>query len=122
MQQIRIGQEFTFDSAHKLPDYNGECSQLHGHTYRLIVTFMGEINKKTGMVKDFKEFKNIIGKWIKHNLDHKYLNNIFKNPTAEIMAQWIFKYLSDVLGLQLVSIKLWGTPNSFVEVFEDDIN
>ena len=25
--------EFEFDAAHYLPEYNGKCERLHGHTY-----------------------------------------------------------------------------------------
>ena len=28
--------EFEFDAAHYLPEYNGKCERLHGHTYKLI--------------------------------------------------------------------------------------
>lgn len=29
--------EFEFDAAHYLPEYNGKCERLHGHTYKLVV-------------------------------------------------------------------------------------
>ena len=28
--------EFEFDAAHYLPEYNGKCERLHGHTYKLV--------------------------------------------------------------------------------------
>jgi len=50
---LYISREFTFDSAHKIVDYQGKCENLHGHTYRLIVTVQGEL-KRDGMVLDFQ--------------------------------------------------------------------
>lgn len=33
--------EFEFDAAHYLPEYNGKCERLHGHTYKLVVKVQG---------------------------------------------------------------------------------
>ena len=33
--------EFDFDAAHFLPNYNGKCEHLHGHTYKLVVKVEG---------------------------------------------------------------------------------
>ena len=44
--------EFEFDAAHYLPEYNGKCERLHGHTYKLVVKVEGTPDKE-GMVIDF---------------------------------------------------------------------
>jgi 6-pyruvoyltetrahydropterin/6-carboxytetrahydropterin synthase len=101
---------FKFDSAHKLNDYEGQCSNLHGHTYTLHVSVQGEI-KKNGLVFDFKDLKEIVKKDVISKLDHKYLNDIISQPTAENMCVWIWKELSS--KLDLYEIKLYETPDSY---------
>ena len=51
--------EFEFDAAHYLPEYNGKCERLHGHTYKLVVKVEGTPDKE-GMVIDFIRLKNIV--------------------------------------------------------------
>ncbi|HDM22763.1 MAG TPA: 6-carboxytetrahydropterin synthase, partial [Methanomicrobia archaeon] len=61
-----------FDAAHRIPDHSGKCKNLHGHTYKLIVTMEGEV--KDGMVIDFEDMKNIVDPVIE-KYDHSYLND-----------------------------------------------
>jgi 6-pyruvoyl tetrahydropterin synthase/QueD family protein len=65
MKKIRVTKVFTFDMAHALFGYDGPCKNIHGHTYRLSVTLIGEQiqeenNPKEGMVIDFTDFKRIV--------------------------------------------------------------
>lgn len=106
-----VCKEFTFDSAHRLPDYNGPCAQLHGHTYRLQVVVEGQIDKN-GMVIDFADLKQLVQKTVLIPLDHHYLNDLLKQPTAENIAEWIWQQLQGKLNL--FEIRLWETPTSFV--------
>ena len=59
MESMLITKEFTFDAAHKLDWHQGKCKNLHGHTYKLQVTVVGELNKN-GIVIDFGDLKNIV--------------------------------------------------------------
>lgn len=106
-----IAKEFNFDSAHRLRNYNGPCSNLHGHTYKLQVILKGEI-KKNGMVMDFTEIKDLVYKRVIQRLDHNFINKLIKQPTAENIAIWIWKQLEK--KLPLYEIKLWETPSSYV--------
>ena len=92
-----ISKEFKFDSAHQLIEYNGKCENLHGHTYKLRVTLKGEVDKKTGMIIDFTILKKIVNDNIIEKLDHNYLNNIVKQPTAENIVGWIWNELYPLL-------------------------
>ena len=50
----------TFAAAHRLPDHEGKCCRLHGHTYGLEVTVEGtpqESGPAAGMVMDFAELR-----------------------------------------------------------------
>lgn len=112
-----ISKEFKFDSAHQLIEYNGKCENLHGHTYKLRVTLKGEVDKKTGMIIDFTIFKKIVNDNIIEKLDHNYLNNIIKQPTAENIVKWIWNELYSLLkgeNYKLYELILWETEDSFV--------
>lgn len=111
-----ITKEFTFDSAHQLDWEPGKCRFLHGHTYKLQVTIKGELDDN-GIVINFKDLKSIIQENIIEILDHKYLNEIIDNPTAERMVVWIWERLE--ARLNLFEIKLWETPTCFVTYHGD---
>ena len=65
MAKIRITKEFTFETGHALFGYDGKCRNVHGHSYNLAVTVIGEPitdtqNVKLGMVLDFGDLKSIV--------------------------------------------------------------
>ncbi|MCK4787456.1 MAG: 6-carboxytetrahydropterin synthase, partial [Desulfobacteraceae bacterium] len=49
----------TFDSAHRLLNHPGKCRSLHGHTYKLEVTFQAQ-ELQNGMVYDFGDMKKVL--------------------------------------------------------------
>lgn len=124
--KVYVTKEFEFESAHNLVNYDGECANLHGHTYKLQVTVSGAIcnekeseeNRATDfMVIDFKELKSLVQRVVVDIYDHSYLNDYFKNPTAELMCSAIFGFLDKALpaDVKLESVKLWETASSFAE-------
>lgn len=75
MPVIRITKEFTFEAAHALKGYDGPCRHVHGHSYTLSVTVIGdpvtdEASPKLGMVMDFGDLKRLIKERIIDPLDH----------------------------------------------------
>ena len=69
MNKIRITKHFDFESAHALYGYDGKCKNIHGHSYHLYVTVIGQPitdaeNAKNGMVMDFGDLKVIVKKEI----------------------------------------------------------
>ena len=54
-----IYKQFTFDSAHQLPNVpeGHKCKNLHGHTYHLTVYIEGDLDLKLGWVMDFSDLK-----------------------------------------------------------------
>lgn len=107
-----IAKEFTFDCAHRLPNYKGLCANLHGHTYKMIVSLNGKI-KEDGMIIDFSVLKQKVNDKVIKLIDHKFLNDVIDYPTAENIAVWIWKKLIKELP-QLYEITLWETPTSNV--------
>jgi 6-pyruvoyltetrahydropterin/6-carboxytetrahydropterin synthase len=47
--------------------------------------------------------------------DHRYLNDLMENPTAELLAHQVWKTL-EAAGLAVSRIRLWETEESSVEV------
>ena len=101
---MKVGREFNFDASHFLPEYKGKCERVHGHTYRLKVVVEGEPNER-GIVMDFNELKDAVNDAVMERLDHGNLNEIFENPTAENIAEWIFKELEKKIPVS--SVKLY---------------
>ncbi len=64
-----------FDAAHHLRGYKGPCSRNHGHRFTVRVTIEGEQLDELGMLVDFKELKDGLGKCL-DELDHRDLNTI----------------------------------------------
>ena len=120
--EITVVKEFTFDSAHFLPGYNGKCAVLHGHTYRLRVGFCGEPSQfEDSMVLDFTDIKKLVQPVI-DQLDHTCLNTIPEFPyipTAEKMVGWICKEIINQMDSRmkfyLSFVRLWETPTSYAE-------
>jgi 6-pyruvoyltetrahydropterin/6-carboxytetrahydropterin synthase len=114
--------DFTFDSAHFLTEYHGKCEVLHGHTYHLSVTIQGKPDQN-GMILDFLVLKEIVIQNILSKIDHRLLNDLFQNPTTEIIAKWIFETLDPILKTErysLYEILLSETESSHVIVRKND--
>ena len=119
---ITITKIFEFEASHHLPYHEGACHNLHGHSYKLEVTVGGERKADTedpecGMIMDFSNLKDIVGKRIIRKVDHSNLNDHWHNPTAEIMVQDFANIIKSNLPhtVRLVSCKLWETSKSYAE-------
>ena len=114
--RVRVTKAFTFEAAHRLPWHPGRCRELHGHHYRFEVTVEGPVGPD-GMVVDFDELDTRVGDAVVARYDHRYLNDLIDNPTAELLAGDIWKRL-EAAGLNPVRIRLWETPDSSVELLD----
>ena len=104
-----------FDAAHSLPDYQGDCSRLHGHTWYLEFEFyFPGMPGKTGMFIDFKDLKEIIEYYIKKYYDHRLLNENIENPTAENLVKHLYDLIKPKFN-PLKTIRLWESPTYGVE-------
>lgn len=110
-----IGKKFTFDASHFIPEHNGKCRNLHGHTYEIEIVLEGAI-RSDGMVEDFGEVKRIVNLYIINELDHHHLNDIqgLELPTAENLCMWIKDRLMGKLPIK--GIKVWETRDSYAEL------
>lgn len=111
MPTMELSTTFDFASSHFLENYKGKCENLHGHNYKMTITIEGEV-KKDGMIKDFKEIKKIVQKYILEKIDHKHLNEIIDNPSVENLIVWIWKNLKTHLP-ELKRIKIYETDTCY---------
>jgi 6-pyruvoyltetrahydropterin/6-carboxytetrahydropterin synthase len=116
--------ETSFPAAHCIPDHPGKCAQLHGHSYRVLVTVAGEGLNRQGMLMDFGDLKEICGKVI-DPLDHTYLNDLpafaEQIPTAEAIARHIYRGVAAELaapGVRLARVVVYESERSFATYWE----
>ena len=123
MPKCYVTKEFEFEAAHHLLNYDGACARVHGHSYKLQVIASGEVYLSgnlpatDNMVIDFKELKKIVEDKIIRSHDHADLNDIYDNPTAEVMVIKMYNEIQEALprDVHLESVKLWETSTSFAE-------
>lgn len=148
MAKIRITKKFDFEAGHALFGYDGKCKNLHGHSYKLEVTVVGEPindkqNPKYGMVIDFGDLKKIVKDQIIDIFDHAMIFNknsphlelatelkqknhhvilVDYQPTSENMvidfAHRIKKHLPRNIALH--SLRLQETQSSYATWFASD--
>ena len=70
---MKIAKEFRWEMGHRLSDHFGQCKNIHGHSYKMMVELEGEIDSN-GMIIDYYILKEII-KPIVEKLDHSFMVN-----------------------------------------------
>jgi len=70
---MKIAKEFRWEMGHRLPEHFGQCKNIHGHSYKMLVEFDGELNKDE-MVIDYYDVEKIINPIIA-KLDHAFMVN-----------------------------------------------
>ncbi|MCR4923356.1 MAG: 6-carboxytetrahydropterin synthase [Lachnospiraceae bacterium] len=136
-----IRSENSFDSAHFLKGYEGKCSNIHGHRWRVVAELFDEKLKEDGqtrgMVIDFSDIKEAL-KGMCDELDHcliyekaslkpktiEALNEenfrLFElpfRPTAENFAAYFFRELK-AKGFNMHRVEVYETPGN-VAVYEE---
>lgn len=132
---LSITKLFSFEAAHRISNYQGACSQVHGHSYKLQITISAEMPGENDMVLDFKILKELVQSHILALLDHSlmlkdnaenrqffinYPGKIYwmdSEPTAERMLLDISRKLEPVLPghVNLEEIVMFETETSFAK-------
>jgi len=145
--KIRITKLFSFEMAHALENHDGGCQNIHGHSYKLRVTIIGEPaadfpSPKEGMLMDFSDLKHIVNKHIIEKYDHALVLKSTTNaqlvqllkkqyqkieiveyqPTSEQLLLDFVSILQKVLpqNVQLFSLRLSETETSYAEWYKCD--
>lgn len=138
-----ITRVFEFDAAHRVMNEKVKCFNLHGHRFKVEMTFEYHSKGNLGYAVDFKEIKRIGCAWMDEHLDHACIlnpldtelihlceknhwrlyimgfgNNADINPSAENIASELFYTLKQLFmgePLTLVNLRLYETPNCWVD-------
>jgi 6-pyruvoyltetrahydropterin/6-carboxytetrahydropterin synthase len=107
--------ETSFEAAHFLSWHPGACQRLHGHHYRLEVALAGPLDER-GVVVDFDEVADVLEAVVRERFDHRLLNDLVENPTAERLASQLWSDLAPLVPAELARLRLWETPGASVEL------
>ena len=131
----KVTKQYRTETGHRLNNYDGKCSHLHGHSYLWEVTTQSTFLNPTGMVLDFKDLKKAMIA-VLEPLDHAMVlasddplvagkdplevATLFKatngkeprmliwhgNPTAESFANWAAVEIQKLLPVDATVIKV----------------
>jgi 6-pyruvoyltetrahydropterin/6-carboxytetrahydropterin synthase len=107
---MKIGKEFRWEMGHRLPEHFGNCKNIHGHSYKMIVEIEGEVNSD-GMVIDYYELKKIVDP-IVQNMDHAFL--VYKEDKE------IIEFLQK-MNSKMVIVDFQSTVENICEYFLKEI-
>jgi 6-pyruvoyltetrahydropterin/6-carboxytetrahydropterin synthase len=82
---MKIAKEFKWEMGHRLPEHFGNCKNIHGHSYKMIVEFEGELNNNE-MIIDFYDIDKII-KPVINRLDHAFMVNKNDKDVVEFLEK-----------------------------------
>ena len=147
-KKVRVTKQFKFETGHAIYGYDGLCKNVHGHSFKLDVTIIGQPiidpnHVKNGMVIDFGDLKTIVNQEIVQPFDHATVLNVNSphkeiademesrghkilrvdyQPTSEMMILDFAVKIEDKLPnhLKLYSLKLRETETAFAEWYADD--
>lgn len=107
-----------FESAVKLYDYDGDCANVHGHTYSISATFYN-LDENSDMVVDYFEAKTWVEKAIAP-LDHNFINNVEPfdtvSPTTENIAKWLYKQINVLTTTNITVLNITLSENDSFSV------
>lgn len=80
-----ISKDIKFDCAHMLSQYEGKCSNLHGHTYHGTVSIDGTVSTKDCMIVDYNVIKQVVDKY-----DHAIIFSSpeYRNDAETELYEW----------------------------------
>ena len=135
---LTVSKQCQFDAAHVLTRHEGQCRNLHGHTYRVIVE-VAEAEDGRDMVIDFKDLKQVIREVILDRFDHAFIYNEASESECEIAAviakhgmksaglpfrstaENLARHFYDALAVRVnvVAVRVFETPESCAEYRRD---
>lgn len=131
----------SFDSAHFLKDYEGKCSNIHGHRWTVEIEVGAETlehdTQNRGMVVDFSNLKKDlreIADYFDHSLimetgslrqatedaliaENLRIVKVDFRPTAENFAKYIYDEMTS-RGYKVIEARVYETPNNVASYCE----
>jgi len=124
MYEVTVTREFC--SAHFLRDYEGKCANLHGHNWKVAVSFRSLELAENGILIDFLDIGRAMDGLLEQ-LDHGVINEIppfdRQSPTSERMAHWFYTEIRRRLpngSSRLHRVTVWETPDASASYWEEE--
>ena len=119
---MKVAKEFKWEMGHRLPKHFGNCKNIHGHSYKMIVEFEGELNNDE-MIIDFYDIDRII-KPLVEKLDHAFMVNNNDKEVIEFLEKIKSKKLvvdfnstvENICNFVLKEIKKFELPENILSV------
>ncbi len=112
--KVELIKTFRFEAAHTLPHAppDHKCRNLHGHSYRVDIHAIGDVDPEAGWMMDFGKIKQVVAP-ILDELDHQLLNEIggLENPTSELLCKYLWDRIAPSLP-ELSAITVWESDTS----------
>lgn len=137
----KLKTKVSFDSAHFLKDYEGKCSNIHGHRWTVEIEVGAETlehdTQNRGMVVDFSNLKKDlreIADYFDHSLimetgslrqatedaliaENLRIVKVDFRPTAENFAKYIYDEMTS-RGYKVIEASVYETPNNVASYCE----
>ena len=128
--------EHSFDAAHFLYGYEGKCSNIHGHRWRVVAEVSSDELETTGqnrgMYVDFGDFKIDLKEIVVFLDNCIFIETTLKalqdenfriiqfafRPTAENMAKYFYDKMIG-RGYRVKQITVYETPNNAASYTQD---
>ena len=136
---MKIAKEFHWEMGHRLPEHFGQCKNIHGHSYNMIVEFEGELNEQ-GMLIDYYDVEEIINPVIE-KLDHAFMVNendkvvleflekmnskkvvVDFQSTAENICSYLLNKIREINlpdNIKKIKVRVQETSNDYAEEEEE---
>ncbi|KOA18668.1 6-pyruvoyl tetrahydropterin synthase [Clostridium homopropionicum DSM 5847] len=105
--------EHYFDSAHFLADYEGKCSNIHGHRWKVEIEIQSETLEKggqlDGMIVDFGDFKEDVKAMV------DYYDHVLIIQNGTLRKETLNCLMED--GFNLISVDFRPTAENFAAFF-----
>ena len=119
---MKVAKEFKWEMGHRLPEHFGNCKNIHGHSYKMIIEFEGELNNDE-MIIDFYDIDRII-KPLVEKLDHAFMVNNNDKEVIEFLEKIKSKKLvvdfnstvENICNFVLKEIKKFELPENILSV------
>jgi len=110
--KFELKQHFNIESARFLPHLPSShpCSRMHGHSFKIVLTLVGELDPHIGWVIDYNDISAKMRPLLEQ-IDHRVLNEVpgLENPTSELLAKWIYDKSLPLLPM-LTKVTVAETP------------
>ncbi|MFW6242784.1 MAG: 6-pyruvoyl trahydropterin synthase family protein [bacterium] len=138
----RLQKKFTCPIGHRLSLHKGNCKNVHGHSFSVIITLKSNQLDNNDMVMDFSDLKRMVNKYI-DQLDHGIMLNkndplceklescsekvtkFDADPTAETLSEYLYYEIKNTIEskdsfIEVESITVFENENSSITFSEEE--